>query len=209
MSKFWYMFRTPEINTKIIENIYDNSEDISLYGLAGKYCWWVRFAAPMSRNLFGVTRFEISQRRSVWSSGLWYYSLWVKVRAVLSRSSEYFWHWLKSSICKHAYSNIYASSKPTTCWIANPLLCYHRSVCDVMVTLLARKQNYHLWQKWMPVQTTFRKFNTFSWSFSLVSYEFRVRDDEEISLDSVLCVGYLVGYGFCGIYERYRRVLWF
>jgi len=44
--------------------------------------------------------------------------------------------------------------------------------------------------------------------FPLSSFVSYVRDDGEISPDSVLCVGYHVGYGFCGICERYRRVLW-
>jgi hypothetical protein len=42
------------------------------------------------------------------------------------------------------------------------------------------------------VQTTFKKCNTFSWSFSFVSNGFRVRDEEKISSDSLLCVGYHV-----------------
>jgi hypothetical protein len=42
---------------------------------------------------------------------------------------------------------------------------------------------------------------------SFASYGFRVRDEEEILPDPVLCVGYHVGYSFCGICERFRLVL--
>jgi len=49
-------------------------------------------------------------------------------------------------------------------------------------------------------------FLTYTLCF-FASYGFRIRDEEEISPDPVLCVGYHVGYCFCGICERYRRVL--
>lgn len=138
----------------------------------------------------------------------------------------------KPQQCYDAYSNIYASSKHTTCWIANPLLCYHGSVCYTMVTLLVRKQNV-VWKGCTRLPSSDKSkvctpatilvdlcklrsksatiFPRLFLKFDLctfVSFGFRVRDEEEISPDSVICVGYHVGYAYCGICELYKRVLW-
>ena len=128
----------------------------------------------------------------------------------------------KPQQCYDAYSNIYASSKHTTCWIANPLLCYHGSVCHTMVTLLARKQNV-VWQGWtrLPssdknwnlyssyytswsVQTSLRKCNNFSSSFSQIW-------SVHICLFGVPCPWRRGNFArlcalYCGICERYKRL---
>jgi hypothetical protein len=39
-------------------------------------------------------------------------------------------------------------------------------------------------------------------------YGFRVQDEEEISPVTVGCVGYHVGYDYCGVCEYNRDLLW-